>query len=78
MSQNEQHLTPTIPTTNFIEAPLVHLIETDPAKLSPEDLQAYLIKLREFRGNPATRKAATEQKNKKPSAKGGIDLGGLL
>jgi len=59
-----------------MEAPLVNLIDTDPSKLNPEQLRDYLTKLREFRGNPATRRAATEQK-KNPNAKG-LDLGGLL
>ena len=68
---------PKSPTPNYLEAPLVHLIDTDPSKLNPKELQAYLEQLRQFRGNPATRKAATEQKPKKSDSKG-IDLGGLL
>lgn len=73
-------LPPTPPNPNFIEAPLVHLIDTDPSKLDPVALRSYLEKLREYRGNPATRKAATEQKNRGGSAKEskGLDLGGLL
>lgn len=60
-----------------MEAPLVNLIDADPRKMNPTELQAYLSKLREFRGNPATRKAATEQKPKNPNSKS-LDLGGLL
>lgn len=76
---NKQPL-PTSPSKmspNYIEAPLVHLIDTDPNKLNPAELQAYIEQLRNFRGNAATRKAATEQKPKK-GAKQGLDLGGLL
>jgi len=61
---------------NYLEAPLVHLIDADPSKMNPEELQAYLTKLRELRGNAATRKAVTEQKPSK--AKGGLDLNGLF
>lgn len=73
-------LPPSPPNPNFIEAPLVHLIDTDPSKLDPEGLRAYLDTLRQFRGNPATRKAATEQKKRGPgnTPKSGLDLGGLL
>ncbi len=63
---------------NYIEAPLVHLIDADPTKMNAEELQKYLATLREMRGNAATRKAATEQKPKKSNGKPGLDLGGLL
>ena len=65
------------PNVTYLEAPLVHLIDTDPAKLSPKELQCYLENIRQFRGNPATRKAATEQKERKTSSKS-LDLGSLL
>jgi hypothetical protein len=45
--------------------------------MNDTELQAYLTKLREFRGNAATRKAATEQKPNKGNAKG-LDLGSLF
>jgi hypothetical protein len=61
---------------NYLEAPLVHLIDADPSKMNPTELQDYLTKLRELRGNAATRKAVTEQK---PKAGGkGLDLNGLF
>lgn len=69
--------TPLIKQPDYIEAPLVHLIDTDPAKLSPAELQAYIAQVREFRGNPATVKAATRTTKKDGSAKG-TDLSALL
>lgn len=73
------HIQPTLKThPDFIEAPLVHLIDTDPAKLDPVQLQAYIAHIREFRGNPATVKAATRTTRKDGSAKLGADLSALL
>lgn len=69
---------------NFLEAPLVHLVDTDPAKLSPEELHQYLTTLRSIRGSAATTKAATKrgagsaEARKGLGVSKGIDLGGLL
>jgi len=73
-----------IQQVNFMEAPLVHLVDTDPAKLNPEELHQYLTTLRSIRGSVATTKAATKRGATSTAAsKGlgvskGIDLGGLL
>lgn len=48
----------------FFSAPLVDLVNTDPSKLNPTELQAYLTQLRQMRGNAATVRAKTERAKK--------------
>lgn len=61
---------------NKFEAPLVHLVEQDPSKMSQAELAQYIKELREMRSAPQTRKSATERKPKK--TQGNVDLSQIL
>jgi len=68
-------------TINYMEAPLVHLVDTDPSKLTPEQLHQYINTLRVMQGSAATAKAATRRGSAPAASRAksnGIDLGGLL
>lgn len=50
------------------EAPLVHLVTTDPQKLTQVELEEHIRKLRELRASPQTTRAKTERKPRKSKA----------
>lgn len=66
------------PNSLYREAPLVHLISTDLTKLSHEELETHLAKLRELRASPQTARAKTERKPRKTASATGFDPTSML
>ena len=64
---------------SYISAPLIHLVDTDPAKLNPEQLRAHHDEIRKMRGTPATVKARSNTRtNGSTSTAGKLNLNDLL